>query len=520
MKNPLFHKHANGFEIPSVGSTHYDGFYPEAVGGSWNPSDGNDLSSTYSVQCGGYFAKDDATQKVRSFIENSYRGTQDIWDKKDDFTGKKKPSNTLPMVRNAKLLKKVAEAQIVEKRDTQGNPFISMTMYNGHEYALRGNKVDEFRKEYAAPLTKGERFDVLKKYINLFQPYGTWHAEEEKQRQQEKEQQEQEQGQKKRNWWNPFLRRKEKPIPVVDEPAEEAEPVAETPVEPQPEQPKQEATTPQSEAPKQAPEKKETKPPIDKDESFDDWFNRVTQKEAPEVAPEPKVEATPAPMPKKRKKEKKPRTMRDRLRFNPRSMEQEQRRRDFGKTQKARPAMYQRRSSLDIPDAVYNFGLERKWQREVTAGKIVRIAGVYTTKQGADTLTQRLVQQVNKVANEESPYSEIDNPVCLCGHEFYDHGHDCDHCECPGFDPKNMREQVAYACERRCFGRVGKKDSYKTSNPAVFSRDNDRDKTRVLSVYFDGDRILKAVYRERKDSDPEVRDGWEGFYSFLSAYGD
>lgn len=76
MKNSLLKK-ANGFDTPAGSpKKHYDGFYPEAVGGGWNPAGESDLTSVYSEQCGGYFAKDDAPGTVRNFIEDIYRGTQ------------------------------------------------------------------------------------------------------------------------------------------------------------------------------------------------------------------------------------------------------------------------------------------------------------------------------------------------------------------------------------------------------------------------------------------------------------
>jgi transcription elongation factor Elf1 len=45
--------------------------YPEAIGGSWNPCDADDLTSEYSKQIGGYLATKDAPDRVRGFIENT-----------------------------------------------------------------------------------------------------------------------------------------------------------------------------------------------------------------------------------------------------------------------------------------------------------------------------------------------------------------------------------------------------------------------------------------------------------------
>jgi hypothetical protein len=120
--------------------------------------------------------------------------------------------------------------------------------------------------------------------------------------------------------------------------------------------------------------------------------------------------------------------------------------------------------------------------------------------------------------DDDSQFHDIENPVCICGHEFYDHaGHSCDHCtDCSGFIPTSMAKQVAHVCEHRSFAPMGK-----STNPAVYSRDPQR-KERVLKVYFDdaGDRVLKAEYNEYKGDKPETREGWDGFFSFTQAHGD
>jgi hypothetical protein len=121
---------------------------------------------------------------------------------------------------------------------------------------------------------------------------------------------------------------------------------------------------------------------------------------------------------------------------------------------------------------------------------------------------------IKRDKTEESQFHEINDPVCLCGHAFGRHDRYCDDCgdDCSGFDPAPMEKQVEYVCERRAFGRVGKK-----SNPMVFERGkNDR----ILKVYFDGDRVSKAEFMENKGSQPETRQGWEGFHSFTQAFGD
>jgi hypothetical protein len=117
--------------------------------------------------------------------------------------------------------------------------------------------------------------------------------------------------------------------------------------------------------------------------------------------------------------------------------------------------------------------------------------------------------------NDDLPFQDIDDPVCFCGHTFSQHDRFCDICgdgDCSGYTPRPMEQQVEYVCERRAFGRVGKK-----SNPMVFERGkNDR----ILKVHFDGGRVSKAEFQENKGSRPEIRQGWEGFYSFTQAFGD
>lgn len=119
------------------------------------------------------------------------------------------------------------------------------------------------------------------------------------------------------------------------------------------------------------------------------------------------------------------------------------------------------------------------------------------------------------IEDDDLGMQDIDDPVCLCGHTFSHHGRYCDICDdskCSGYDPKPMEQQVEYVCEHRAFGRVGKK-----SNPMVFERGkNDR----ILKVYFDGGRVSRAEFQENKGSRPEIRQGWEGFYSFTQAFGD
>ena len=78
MRNPLFKK-ANGFDTPDgKGKTHYTGFYPEAVGGGWNPQVDNDnLRGELSEQMGGYMAGTRGAGKVQDYIDGLYRGTQE-----------------------------------------------------------------------------------------------------------------------------------------------------------------------------------------------------------------------------------------------------------------------------------------------------------------------------------------------------------------------------------------------------------------------------------------------------------
>ena len=77
MENPLLKKRSNGFETPAgTPKKHYKGFYPEAIGGGWNPSDGDDLSHEYSKDLGGYL-KRDAPNKVQGYIEDVYKAGQE-----------------------------------------------------------------------------------------------------------------------------------------------------------------------------------------------------------------------------------------------------------------------------------------------------------------------------------------------------------------------------------------------------------------------------------------------------------
>ena len=96
MKNPLL-KNANGFDTPAgTKQQHYKGYYPEAIGGGWNPSDGNDLASEYSSQLGGYAAGTRGADKTQGYIDSLYRGTQEPPAPK----GSKAP-NGVPSVRSA-----------------------------------------------------------------------------------------------------------------------------------------------------------------------------------------------------------------------------------------------------------------------------------------------------------------------------------------------------------------------------------------------------------------------------------
>ena len=98
MLNPLLKKKANGFDTPAgKGKVHYNGVYPEAIGGGWNPSDGEDLSGEYSKQLGGYAAGTRGADKTQGFIDGLFRGTQEPPAKK----GPKKP-NGVPSVRGVK----------------------------------------------------------------------------------------------------------------------------------------------------------------------------------------------------------------------------------------------------------------------------------------------------------------------------------------------------------------------------------------------------------------------------------
>jgi hypothetical protein len=78
MKNPLLKK-ANGFDNPTgKGKTHYTGFYPEAVGGKWNPmTDNKNLSGEISEQLGGYAPGTRGADKMQEYINGLYRGTQE-----------------------------------------------------------------------------------------------------------------------------------------------------------------------------------------------------------------------------------------------------------------------------------------------------------------------------------------------------------------------------------------------------------------------------------------------------------
>lgn len=114
----------------------------------------------------------------------------------------------------------------------------------------------------------------------------------------------------------------------------------------------------------------------------------------------------------------------------------------------------------------------------------------------------------------DAPDDDIQDPFCLCKHKFTDHvsGHNCEHCDCPGFDPASITKQVEMWCERRAFGRVGNK-----SNPMTFERGkNDR----IMKVYFDGNRVSKVEFQGTKNDTPETRDGWDGFWSVIQTYGD
>jgi hypothetical protein len=102
MRNPLLQKQANGWTVPIRGDKQYDGYYPEAVGGKWNPSDGNDISSSISAQCGGYMGGTRTSTPLHNYIDDTYRASQDIWDKNEDSEHAK--AQTVPMVQ-----KKTAE---------------------------------------------------------------------------------------------------------------------------------------------------------------------------------------------------------------------------------------------------------------------------------------------------------------------------------------------------------------------------------------------------------------------------
>lgn len=114
---------------------------------------------------------------------------------------------------------------------------------------------------------------------------------------------------------------------------------------------------------------------------------------------------------------------------------------------------------------------------------------------------------------DDSPFHEIADPVCLCTHTFHDHERGCDHCDCPGFDPAPIEKQVEYVCEHRSFGRVGK-----LKNPMTFER---HDGEMKMKVWFKDGRVEKAQFSDAQGSGkPDVRLGWDGFFSITQAFGD
>lgn len=122
---------------------------------------------------------------------------------------------------------------------------------------------------------------------------------------------------------------------------------------------------------------------------------------------------------------------------------------------------------------------------------------------------------------DDSPFSEINDPVCICKHKFLDHERNCDLCDCPGFDPATMKKQIEYVCEHRAFDRVGKKE-----NPMVFER---HDGEMVLKIWLEGDRVGKVEFHQPQEnadrftpSQPLVTkgNGWEKFFSITQTYGD
>jgi hypothetical protein len=127
---------------------------------------------------------------------------------------------------------------------------------------------------------------------------------------------------------------------------------------------------------------------------------------------------------------------------------------------------------------------------------------------------------MNKMAldlndGEGDQYHDINDPVCICGHEFNDHERGCDHCsDCTGFTPANMKKQVEHLAEYRSFAPFGK-----STNPLVFARDPQRGEN-ILKVYIDNDKVTKAEFLGHKGDTPETREGWDGFFSFTQAYGD
>jgi hypothetical protein len=127
-----------------------------------------------------------------------------------------------------------------------------------------------------------------------------------------------------------------------------------------------------------------------------------------------------------------------------------------------------------------------------------------------------LGEQMNRFSSMASDGGKPSDPVCTCGHTFYDHPDGCEHCEsCPGFDPKPIEDQVDYVCVRRSFDRKGDK-----KNPATYER---HDGEMILKVYFKNDGVEKAEFISLgRDGQwhEDFKTGWDGFISYTNSWGD